>query len=940
MKKLETNQQQATTSVDEANQLAAYYQAQLLFLVNSICAPAATSTSTTTTNAAVTGQSTDNSAISDYYRQLFGYTWNDRTPTSSDAEDTGTPLVSDVEQKGDKDRQENEDRLDPFLRETGTTLNKPKLCGPVTRDHSEAKKGGDKYKEKRYRNRRHLSWSPRKTQSADAAASRQKMANKSQMGNSRIDQGSRLTLICNTSETAGRRAKDSCSDETSSRNRIEDNRANKVVCPTLSVNKSVMTDKSVKYACSTESGKYTRERTKSTHSSMSTEGQPINDMVSEVEWKEEKHQKLSVGLCESSHVPDRDIAPADRKMNRNSIKVGSSANKSPSKDGKGKLPHVEKKRATPKEEKGRHLSPERKDKMSENHRGKKGTRELQSRRGETSCMNLQSSSTSCSGSRLIHTQSKSPSHDKENRKRPPSLTGGRRQIENLRSLRGSINKQSRGRKSANKRTGLSNSSCTDIIKDMRSSQTARNVEDKRLGQSSQKVVEDKLFGVSKSLQGEVKEGSKSGRVSRKRKHSCTPPQTESQQEDVKHARTGSDVTEPSSSRCPGHESSPPVSLGSVTSPLSLTDDIMAPPTPNADEILPYCAEVQICENSALVMHESGCGQQSLLDMSCPPTPTSELLDEEEMETDQNVIKSRPNNDSDSESTEAKKLCLESSVAVTGGSCDNVAGAKHKYLADKADSCKTEQSIEPQSESGGGCNDMVIARDTQVRYQADNSDDKSEQSTNPEEGIFPKAPVSNCLEESESQGNVGEQDLCKESEQVVASVDCDNDLEEGELSDSDDDSDVENQTVSKKQTTTITFTRHEECCKETRGCRNIKTFESYPSRQEEAIKRPIHERTSVTERNYCKRVTPPRSSHRWDGAIGSMRQRLRSTAVASSRPSHHLPLSERRGNRYSPPSLKKKSSEKLHQDSHVIRRCPRGDRHSYNHHSSKHRRPDL
>ena len=931
MKKLETNQQQATTSISEANQLAAYYQAQLLFLFNSVCAPAtSTITTTTTTSAGGSGNCMDGSAISDYYRQLFGYVWNDRTPTSSDAEDTGTPLVSDVEQEGDKDRRQNEGVLDPFVGEMGTTSDKPRPPRPVVRKASEVKKVGEKRKEKQHRNHKHLAWSPKKIQSS--AANKQNLANESQLANNRTDQGTRLN---STNERPGKRAKDSRSPVTSSRNQMDDNRVDEAESPTLTGNKSGMTnDESVKDMCSAETGKLARERT---HSVMTRESQRANERPLGGEWKEEQHRDLSVVPCKATRVPDRDscsqdISPVGRKMSRHPSEDGNRANKSPSRDGKGKSSCAQEKRATPKEEKGNHLSPKRRVKMPEKHREEKGARELQKGRGKLSCANSESSSTSSSGVNVIHvcTRSRSPSYDKENRRRPPLLNEnrGRRQTEDLKSLRGSINNQSRGGESSKKRTSLSNSSCMDI-KDRRSSQSTSNVEDKRSGQRD---VENKLLGRSKSLQRDVKEDSKRRRLSRKRKHSCTPPQTGSQLEDVKHARTGSDVTEPSSSSrypSPSHESSLPVSFGSVTSPVSLTpnfDDITAPPTPNANEILPYCAEVQVCENSVLVMYESGCGQQSLLDMSCPPTPTSELLNEEEIENDQNVAQP---NDGDSQSTEAKKVHLETSVSITGGSCRNVAGAD-----DLAENCKTELGIEPQNETGADCNDVVTTQDTQdtqLMHQTNDRDDKSEQSTKREERLSQNASTSNCMEEIQSQGNTCKQTLCEESE----SVEDDNDLEEGEISGSDEDSE-ENQTV-KKQTTIITFTIPPARDKETRGHQNMKTSESCPYNRE-AIKRPIHERISVTKRSHHRRVTPPRS-HRRDGALGSMRQHLRGPLVASSRSSRHLPLSERRGNRYSPPSPKKRSSENLHHDNHMIRKHPHGDRHSY-HHSSKHQRPSL
>ena len=140
---------------------------------------------------------------------------------------------------------------------------------------------------------------------------------------------------------------------------------------------------------------------------------------------------------------------------------------------------------------------------------------------------------------------------------------------------------------------------------------------------------------------------------RKRKRSHTPLLTGSRQE-VKHARTGSDVRE-SPLSC---VSPPPIVFpGCLESPFELSpnfDDITAPPTPNADEILPYCADVELCENSAVMVYDDGgCGQHGVLDISCPPTPTSEAQEPEDTitaggemsrvtdETDSRVCKNEP-----------------------------------------------------------------------------------------------------------------------------------------------------------------------------------------------------------------------------------------------------------------------------------------------------------
>ncbi len=101
MKKLEAasaeQQQQAeaqaqatSTALTEAQlAAAAYYQAQFMLLANSAASTPSADDST--------GATLDNNALSEYYRKLLGCVWNDRTPTSSDAEDAGTPLPSDKE---------------------------------------------------------------------------------------------------------------------------------------------------------------------------------------------------------------------------------------------------------------------------------------------------------------------------------------------------------------------------------------------------------------------------------------------------------------------------------------------------------------------------------------------------------------------------------------------------------------------------------------------------------------------------------------------------------------------------------------------------------------------------------------------------------------------------------------------------------------------------
>jgi hypothetical protein len=71
------------------------------------------------------------------------------------------------------------------------------------------------------------------------------------------------------------------------------------------------------------------------------------------------------------------------------------------------------------------------------------------------------------------------------------------------------------------------------------------------------------------------------------------------------------------------------------------DDITTPSTPNADDILPYSADVQLCENSAVLPYDDSGAKGNTSDViSYPPTPTNELHvqghDEEKQTTNEDT----------------------------------------------------------------------------------------------------------------------------------------------------------------------------------------------------------------------------------------------------------------------------------------------------------------
>ena len=155
MKKLEAanaeqQQQQAqaqaqatatTVTLTEAQlAAAAYYQAQFMLLANSAA-------STPTTDDGSGTATMDSSALSEYYSQCLGYLWNDRTPTSSDAEDAGTPLPSNKE--------DEEEEQHPHAGEVQVSLGTRKPSELKTMDERTSTCKGERERRKVKRSRKH-----------------------------------------------------------------------------------------------------------------------------------------------------------------------------------------------------------------------------------------------------------------------------------------------------------------------------------------------------------------------------------------------------------------------------------------------------------------------------------------------------------------------------------------------------------------------------------------------------------------------------------------------------------------------------------------------------------------------------------------------------------------------------------------------------------------
>lgn len=181
-------------------------------------------------------------------------------------------------------------------------------------------------------------------------------------------------------------------------------------------------------------------------------------------------------------------------------------------------------------------------------------------------------------------RSRSPSYDKENIRRPPSLSRERQPREEPLDTRS-------GRANSLERTN------EDI-----SSRRRRLNRKRKLSSSSQSANQ----------------------------HDRKQTRRESYRQDID--RIKKDRQHGRSSVMSSHDSSPKQYLSHLASPVPGYDDIMTPPTPNADEILPYCTDIKLCENSALLSCDGSGAKRNMSDViSCPPTPTSELKGQDEEE---------------------------------------------------------------------------------------------------------------------------------------------------------------------------------------------------------------------------------------------------------------------------------------------------------------------
>ena len=237
------------------------------------------------------------------------------------------------------------------------------------------------------------------------------------------------------------------------------------------------------------------------------------------------------------------------------------------------------------------------------------------------------------------------------------------------------------------------------------------------------------------------------RLSRKRKHS-SPPQSLSQH-NRKLARGESyqrDITQAKTNRYDRHStqgSCEVTPILSLVSPVSFSpnfDDITTPPTPNADEILPYSTDVQLCENSAVMLYDDAKTKGKLSDLSCSPIPTSELQiqDEEEKIMRTKALEMKP------QDSENKSLA----------STDNEYNDKR--------SVKPKELLQEKSKSSAASGDHLLAK-------ADND------TAVPGEGEPKVENIVSTVDEKEA-----------------------SDLEEGEITDSDSDSGEEDQPATRKE----------------------------------------------------------------------------------------------------------------------------------------------
>ena len=423
-----------------------------------------------------------------------------------------------------------------------------------------------------------------------------------------------------------------------------------------------------------------------------------------------------------------------------------------------------------------------------------------------SSRNRRSHSSSRLSYRFRH-RSRSPSYDKENIRGPPSLNRERRSI---------------GEPMDNMRSGQAN-----------------------------------------SLERTAEEISSRRRLSRKRKLSSSSQSTsqhnrklarrEGHQQDIK--QTTKKDRHSRSSAMSSHESSPKHS-GLLVSPVCFSsdfDDIITPSTPNADEILPYTTDVQLCENRAVLPCDDSRAKRNIMSdiISCPPTPTSELQGQDEGEE-------RTNND-----TERKS---------------NTKDQRNNPQANLNSKQTNEKTVELKGQ------ELCLASDETILASVSGDTGGGEQYT--------------------------EDVVNEDGDKKEAS-----DLEEGEITDSDSDSDGKPESAIKSET----------------------RAESEPDRSVERRQENISEsyRSQVIVRRAgCGHLLDERRPRRSSchGSGGHHHQRH------SQRSSHHPPLSERR-NRHSPPSLKK--SNKLYdRDGHMIVKHSHSEGHGQCHHSSRHLRSNL
>ena len=402
-------------------------------------------------------------------------------------------------------------------------------------------------------------------------------------------------------------------------------------------------------------------------------------------------------------------------------------------------------------------------------------------------------------------RSRSPSYDKENIRRPPSLNRDRRPRQ----------------EPVDMRSGQANS----LERTIEDSSSRRRLSRKRkLNSSSQSASQhNRKLARREGYQQDTKQITKKDRRSR-------------------------------SSAMSSHESSPKHS-GLLASPVCFFpdfDDIITPPTPNADEILPYSTDVELCENCAVLPCDDSRAKRNIMSdiISCPPTPTSELQGQDEEEETSNKDTERRSNTEDQ------------------------GNKPQANLNSKQTNEKTVELKDQEPCLGGDENVASESRDT-------------------------------------GRGEPYTEDVVNEDgDKKEAS-----DLEEGEITDSDSDSDDKIESATKSE---IRARGEPDRSVERR---QVSTSESYRSQE-------------IERRAGCEQLLDERRPRRSSchGSDWHHHQRR------SPQSSHHPPLSERR-NRHSPPSLKKRT-ELYDRDGRVIVKHSHSERRTQCHRSSKYLRANL